>query len=228
MAGNADAGGSGQTVLQDAVRLLLLVQAAGTDLHDSEVGSAPDGAVAVVKGQVLLQALDFWLRNPDYLADELLSRYESAGDAADLEVAASIMDSEEPEVRSYPMLRYLFGAYEPLDEALAVLRAPGLVIVRRVGAPGAVKQANYYLTAAGQDVATAVIGAAAEFSYYVERARVVIDLAAGRPGSQLKKVQYQQLEYGETELLHHITGIADRVRTRLASLRSGLEEGNAS
>jgi hypothetical protein len=228
MAGITDAVESGQTVLQDAVRLLLLIQAAGTELQESEVASAPDGAVAVVKGQVLLQALDFWLRNPDYLADELLNRYESAGDATDLELAATILDSEEPEVRSYPMLRYLFGAWEPLDEALAVLRTPGLVVVRRAGAPGTVKQANYYLTATGREVATSVIGTAQEFSYYVERAKVVIDLAAGRPGSQLKKVQYQQAEYGETELLHHITGISDRVRARVASLRSGLGEGGAS
>jgi hypothetical protein len=228
MVGTLEALGGGRTVLQDAVRLLLLIQAAGTELQGAELATAPDGAVAVVKGQMLLQALDFWLRNPDYLADELLSRYGGGGDAADLELASAILDGDEPEVRSYPMLRYLFGAYEPLDEALAVLRTPGLVIVRRTGVPGSVKRADYYLTAAGSEVAAAVISAAPDFTYYVERAKVVIDLAAGRSGSQLKAVQYQQAEYGETKVGFHITGISDRVRARLAALRSDLAEGKAS
>jgi hypothetical protein len=51
-------------------------------------------------------------------------------------LARQILESDEPEVRSYQMLRYLFGAYEPLDEALSVLRSPGLVIRRKQGAAG--------------------------------------------------------------------------------------------
>jgi hypothetical protein len=52
------------------------------------------------------------------------------------------------------MLRYLFGAYEPLDEALSVLRTPGLVIRRKRGVPGRTTQHDYYLTECGRDVAS--------------------------------------------------------------------------
>jgi hypothetical protein len=115
----------------------MLIGAASEPLADPAPSDAPEGTVAVLRGQMLLQALDFWLRNPDYLADELLKRYEAEGDLDDLTRAGEILDSDEPEVRSYPMLRYLFGAYEPLDEALSVLRSPGFdrdtPIARRSG-----------------------------------------------------------------------------------------------
>ncbi|WP_020556864.1 hypothetical protein [Embleya scabrispora] len=47
------------------------------------------------------------MRNPDYLADELLNDYESSGEASLLDHAGAILDSEEPEVRRYPMLHFL-------------------------------------------------------------------------------------------------------------------------
>ena len=53
--------------------------------------------------------------------------------------------SAEPEVRRYPMLRYRFGAYEPLDGALSVLSSVGLVLRRREGMPGHTRQHNYGL-----------------------------------------------------------------------------------
>ena len=119
--------------MQDAVRLLLLLNTASEPVSDPLPEEAPAGSVGVVRGQVRLQKLDFWVRNPDYLANELLDRYESDGDETDLALARQILESDEPELRSYPMLRHLFGAYEPLDEALAVLATPGLAFARRHG-----------------------------------------------------------------------------------------------
>ncbi|WP_208722318.1 hypothetical protein [Amycolatopsis thermoflava] len=102
-------------------------------VHDD---AALADAVGIVEGQLRLQKLDFWLRNPDFLADELLNDYERSGEPRLLDLAAQILDSEEPEVRRYPMLRHHFGAYEPLDDGLAVLRSPGLVVRRRRGRIG--------------------------------------------------------------------------------------------
>src|ERR1700741_1529974 len=54
---------------QDAVRLLMLLHVAA----DSSMASpAPEDAVACIAGEMRMQAMDFWLRNPDYLAWELL------------------------------------------------------------------------------------------------------------------------------------------------------------
>src|SRR4051794_16842847 len=107
------------TRMQDAVRILMLINRAAEPLT-----APPDGdealatAIGLVRTQVRLQKLDFWVRNPDYLANELLSDYENGDhDVALLGIAGDILDSEEPELRRYPMLRYLFGAYEDLEDA---------------------------------------------------------------------------------------------------------------
>lgn len=206
------------SVFQDAVRLLLLIDAAAEPLPSPHPPEVPDGSVAVLRSQVLLQKLDFWLRSPDYLADELLTRFEREGDDDDLELARQILESDEPEVRSYQMLRYLFGAYEPLDEALSVLRMPGLIICRRQGATGPTTQHNYYLTKDGRNTAQQIVKSVPELTYYVERSKLVADLAAGRRGSELRDIQYLQPEYADAEIGAQIVGIADRARTRLHSL----------
>ncbi len=219
------ANGRTTSVYQDAVRLLLLIDAAAEPLRDPHPAEAPPDAVAVLHSQVLLQKLDFWLRNPDYLADELISRFERDGNAEDLELARDILESDEPEVRSYQMLRYLFGAYEPLDEALSVLRTPGLVIRRKQGNAGHTTQHDYYLTASGRAAAQTMVDTATALSYYVERSALVADLAAGRRGSALRDIQYLQPEYADAALGAHIAGIAGRARRRLKDALASVESG---
>ena len=212
------AGGRTTSIYQDAVRLLLLIAQAAEPLSAPPPEDAPAGTVAVLHSQVLLQKLDFWLRNPDYLADELISRFERDGSQEDIDLARQILESDEPEVRSYQMLRYLFGAYEPLDEALSVLRTPGLVIRRKKGVPGRTTQHDYYLTESGRDTAQKIVEAVPELAYYVERSRLVADLAAGRRGSALRDIQYLHPEYADAEIGTRIVGIADRARQRLKDI----------
>lgn len=212
------------SLMQDAVRLLLLLNTASEPVSDPPPDEAPVDSVGVVRGQVLLQKLDFWVRNPDYLANELLNRYESDGDEADLTLARQILESDEPELRSYPMLRHLFGAYEPLDEALAVLATPGLAFARRQGWAGKTTLWNYYVTAAGRGAAEHAIAEVPALQYYVDRTQLVVDLAAGRRGTALKDIQYLQAEYADAALGRLIASIATRTRSRLEELiRSSLE-----
>jgi hypothetical protein len=213
------------SVMQDAVRLLLLLNTASEPVSDPPPEEAPPDSVGVVRGQVLLQKLDFWVRNPDYLANELLNRYESDRDKADLALARQILESDEPEVRSYPMLRHLFGAYEPLDEALAVLATPGLAFARRQGGPGKATHWNYYVTVAGREAAEHAIADVPALQYYVDRTQLVVDLAAGRRGTALKDIQYLQAEYADTALGRLIASIAARTRARLEELTESSLEG---
>lgn len=210
------------STVQDAVRLLLLINATAEALPVPPPAEAPTDAVAVLRSQVLLQKLDFWLRNPDYLADELLTRYETSGDTIDLDLARSILLSDEPEIRSYPMLRYLYGAYEELDAPLSYLAAPRLVLHRRRArrmkhGPGTA-QRDYYLTVHGRSVAQQIIADVPELAYYAERAVLVNDLAAGRRGSALRDVQYLQETYRNAALHEPIVGIAAVARERLAKI----------
>ncbi|WP_232344419.1 hypothetical protein [Actinoplanes awajinensis] len=209
---------------QDAVRILLIISAAATPIAPTvsdHVGDpaandlAPADAVAVLESQVLLQKLDFWVRNPDFLADELLNDYEQGGDAELLELAGSILESDEPEVRRYPMMRFLFGAYEPLDDALAVLRSAHLVVRRKRGTvDGRVRRHDYYLTRTGRSAAERIVHDVPEFGYFVDRTLLVARLATGYGGSRLKARQYQQDEYRHAVIGDQIATIAPRVQQR--------------
>jgi hypothetical protein len=207
--------------LQDAVRLLLLISGAAEPVPLDGGDGLPEGAVGVFRTQVALQKMDFWLRNPDYLAELLLDRYEETGDEDVLNEARRILDSEEPEVRRYPMLRYRFGAYEPLDNALSVLAAAGLVIRRREGTVGHTKQHNYYLTQAGRAAAEGIVADVPELRWYVDRVALLLRLVEGIGPSALKAMQYEQPEYAAAAWRSHITSIAPRVRERLAEIHGG-------
>ena len=208
---------------QDAVRVLLLLNSAGDPVADAEK-SLPglDSAVCVVRSTVRLQKLDFWLRNPDYLADEILNDYEVSREEPLLQVASSILESEEPEVRRYPMLRHRFGAWENIDNALSVLRSAGLATRKRTGTVERVRQSDYYLLQKGREVAEEIVETEPVFRYYVDRVSLVVQLADGIGGTQLKKRQYLQREYAETPLREHIASVASRARARLAALQAEL------
>lgn len=214
--------------MQDAVRLLLLVDGAAEDLVEPLPQNSPNGTVAVLRTQMALQALDFWLRNPDYFANWLLDLHGERDDRQLLLEAERIMASDEPEVRHYPMLRYRFGAFESLDGALSVLSGVGLVFRRREGVAGHTRQHNYYLTERGRGVARGLIADAPALVYYVDRVALITRLTQGLTGTQLKAIQYEQQEYLETQWNERIQSIASRVRQRIAEMRAGAvttEEG---
>ncbi|MGW3956627.1 hypothetical protein ACWEKM_38295 [Streptomyces sp. NPDC004752] len=207
---------------QDAVRLLFLLDHCGAPHGDDQAGQEPQGAVAVIRGQKRLQALDFWLRNPDYLADELLNQVE-AGNVDDtagaLERAGALLEGDEPEISRYPMLRWRFGAWEALDDALGLLYAHGLIDIVAVGEPPVkVDRWDYYLLPAGRDLAGELRTTASDLAWYDERAAIVLAVAGQSSGSQLKALQYAQAEYERTVWKASISGITDRVRQRLAQI----------
>lgn len=215
------------TRVQDAVRILMLIDqaanpATGSALTDTDPALAT--AVGVVRTQVRLQKLDFWVRNPDYLANELLNDYENEDqDETLLQLAGEILDSEEPELRRYPMLRYLFGAYEDLEDALSVLRQADLVIRRKMGRPGHVSRTDYYLLQAGRDLATHIRGQYPELEWYSTRSALVVLLTDGKGATTLKDRQYLVDEYLSTPQGLRIPSITDRARRRLAEIRATIE-----
>lgn len=207
---------------QTAVRLLACIQAAGKTIDASRWGQ---DVVCVLHSQSRLQALDFWMRNPDYLANELLTEFETSGERDLLTVAQRIFDEREPDLRRLPMVRYLFGAFEPLDNALAILRAADLIRIKRDGVPGGkIREHVYLLTTAGEDALGRIAAAAPELGWYRDRARIVARVAGAQGGKALKDRQYLQAEYAGTELSHVIQPITDRVLARLAAILEGLDE----
>lgn len=207
------------TRFQDAVRLLFLLLEAG-----QQPGmAAPKGAARVVHSEMRLQALDFWMRNPDYLAHELIADFRSGLNPKGIEIAKAIIESEEPDLRRYPMIRYLFGAYEPLDDALALLREFDMIFIEREGNPetGRVREHHFYLMDRGALAAGRMVEVAPPLLWYSERAKLVATLAGSTPGSKLKERQYKTIQYARTTLGTTIGSIKDQVR---AELCTGLPE----
>lgn len=116
------------------------------------------------------------------------------------------------------MVRWHLGAFEPIDNPLAILRSVGFVRVHRDGSPGQVREHVYLLTLGGRDAMDRLADSASELAWYRDRARVVARLAGDEGGAALKARQYQQNEYTATALRHVITPITDRVGERLAEI----------
>lgn len=204
------------TRTQDALRLLFTLDSAGSPT----TAHAPSDAIAVLHSQMKLQALDFWMRNPDYLANELLTEYEATRDTSNIQAARAILNSDEPDIRRYPMVRYLYGAYEPLDDALALLKARELIDIKRQGNPaqGLVTEHIYYLLRQGRNVIYQILNDHPELSWYANRARLVSQVAGNLSGSQLKERQYKQIAYAQTTQGSKIASITEHVRQRLQAL----------
>lgn len=169
-----------------------------------------------------IQAIDFWIRNPDYLAHELLDQYDLGGkkQTALLDRAECVMAGDEPELRRLGMLRYLFGAYEALDDAMATLTLHGLAALKRKYKAGgsAIAQSSFFLTADGAAKA-GELAKVAPLSWYADRASLVAEVAGDRKGGTLKKRQYEVAAYHDARYGRLIQPIRTQVAARLAELR---------
>src|SRR4051812_9643432 len=101
------------TRIQHMIRILFLLRRCGQPPRDD----APEGAVAWMSSAKRLQALDFWLRSPDYLAAELLKLHAIGTLVDGFDLAAVIIDAREPDVRRLPTPKYRFGAFQAVDDA---------------------------------------------------------------------------------------------------------------
>lgn len=200
------------TRTQHALRLLVLLDQTGEPVADGD----PPAAVKAMRSELRLQAMDFWMRNPDYLADEIISQVET-GELADsyLQIARGLLEDPEPDLHYYPMPRWFYGAYEAIDDAMALLETYGLATFRRSGEPGTKSHRNQvFLTSAGAD-AVAELAVDAVLGWYARQAALVALVAGDTVGSKLKKRQYEQATYAGTELGLNIAPIAENVRKRL-------------
>lgn len=203
------------TRTQHALRLLVLLDRTG----ESSVDGDPSAAIKAVRSELKLQAMDFWMRNPDYLADEVISQVlDGRLSKAHLKVSRSLLEDPEPDLHYYPMPRWFYGAYEAIDDAMSLLETYGLATFRRSGKLGTKSQRNQlFLTAEGA-LAVAEFASDPVLGWYTRQADLVALVAADTVGSKLKDRQYQQATYAGTELGLDIAPIADHVLRRLDSL----------
>lgn len=202
------------TRTQHAIRLLVLLRLCG----DPVGGSDPAGMAQVIRSERRLQALDFWLRNPDYLADELVTAVEAGLlDVGYLDVAERLLTDPEPAWHHYPMPKWFYGAYEEVDDAFAILQAYRLGLVRRRGAPPKPLRNQFLLTDFGAEKADELAGTDV-LSWYTRQAKLVHLVAGSDSGTQLKERQYAQDAYADAIWGTTIGSISEQVIQRLALL----------
>lgn len=202
--------------MQHAIRALVILDACGQPVTERD----PEGGVAVIRAELRLQALDFWLRNPDYLAGELLTMVEENRlPIADLAVVEHLLDDPEPDLHWYPMPRWHYGAYEALDDAFSVLSAYGLALVRRHGGLKKPARSQFFLTNEGR-AAVADLAKEPVLSWYTDQVKLVAIAAGDDNGSTLKQRQYRQAQYAQTKLGVNIAPIHPQVRARLNAFKA--------
>ncbi|WP_143074591.1 hypothetical protein [Methylobacterium sp. ap11] len=182
-------------------------------------GEPVNGFDRVFRGETKVQALDFWVRYPDYLADELLSLYELTSDRQHLDTADRIFADEEPDLRRVPMLRRYFGAYEPLDMVLSILKSRGLVLPRSRQMERGTDEHDFLVAAKASELIPRVVADLPELGWYDRRVDLVLRVAAGRGGYALKERQHRQKEYHDAATGDLIPTTAERVRKRLETLQ---------
>lgn len=201
---------------RDALRILFVLRAGGIPIEPVTANLA-----LVFKGEARLQAFDFWMRNPDYLAAELLDLFVETKVKSYYDAARAILDDEEPDLRRVPMVRYFFGAYERLDDALSLLRSRDLVRITGIkGANNKVLETNFILTKTGYDTCSIAVSQEPILQWYADRAELVAKVAGTMGGTALKQKQYQRASYAETKLGGIIPAITEDVRLRLIQLQS--------
>ena len=200
--------------LRDAIRLLFILCEGSKALLDPK-----DDATHIFRGEARLHALDFWVRYPDYLAAELLDRFSKDGQPDDLVLAERIVSSEEPDIRRLPMVRYFFGAFDPIDNAISVLKSRELVAITGRKSGGRVVETNFLLFPKAFEVGEQAVETAPVLEWYRERAKVVCDLAGSATGTALKERQYERSQYARTELGYQIPPITETVRVRLDAIK---------
>jgi hypothetical protein len=208
---------AGPTSGQTAVRVLFILDRLGEPCGGSE--DVPESAVKVIRSQRMLQKLDFLVRNPDYLADVIIAGWEEGRLPSErLLDASAILEKREPELHTYRMLRNAHGAYEPLDNALSVLRHLELIATRRLGrfTDEHVRRRDYYLLDAGAQQAQRLRDAEPVLAWYDQQTAYVAAAVEGISGAQLKELQYGHPEYAGAAVSELIGGITERVRARLA------------
>lgn len=202
----------GRYVEVDAARLLLVIAGFARDASGILENMAHWGGREVSRyltPEYYLQKLDFLLRNPAYLARELLEVHRQgvpeASDGQAIKAAVrAIYEDREPELNTLPFKRFWHGAYENLDRVEAWWHARALVYVHveRRGEAGSVArpQKYFFLTPLGEQVAVELVERVEHARWYYNRIALIHEYLGGLTPSALKELQYGHPEYREADL----------------------------
>ncbi|MER8918254.1 hypothetical protein NKI32_31280 [Mesorhizobium sp. M0761] len=204
---------------RDALRLLFIL-VAGADDADEPTGET----VKVFRAEKRLMAMDFLVRYPDYLADALLDMVEAKADVDLLDKVEGIFEADEPSVRLVRMVRWKRGAYENIEDALSLLSYYGLVQAMQLkGEDGKVRRYEYLISSKAVSFLDNCVTDHPTLAWYRDRMALVMRVASGKSGSELKDWQYEHPTYGQTLYGDLIPSIRGEVENRLREISEKLK-----
>lgn len=198
-------------IYRDRIRIFFILYFFSEDYSDSQFPILK----RVFKTEVKLQKLDFLLRNPDYFAYELLALVKTNQiKKADVKkIIQSIFNTHEPILRKLEMERFLFGAWEHIDDVIAFLDAFGLIrFDSNKNSRLYTVDKQYFITEFAINKVTEQQSNWGELLWYVERCKLIKKYFGHFSGSQLKIMQYEIEEYANASYNEYIQDIQDKVK----------------
>ncbi|TYA14750.1 hypothetical protein FRY98_03475 [Paenibacillus faecis] len=198
---------------KDRIRIFFIIYFFGEDYHDPRRPNCSK----VLHTEVKIQKLDFLLRNPDYLAYELMELLKT-GTIKKAEIKDEIIKifvENEPEVRRLEMEKFFFGAYEDIDQVIAFLISCGFIeYASERDTNLRVIKKSYYVTKEADQKMTENLKNLEMLKWYVKRCELIKKYFGDFSGSDLKALQYQIDEYRNTSYKEYITDIQELVKNQ--------------
>ena len=166
------------------------------------------------KSEIRIQKIDFLIRNPDYLAFELLNIVKKHPEkSAEIKpIVKGIFRTKEPVLRRLEMERYFFGAYEDIDDVISFLKSIDFIdFSSKKSSDLRTIEKNYFIKEkAVQKMQRGIAGLGA-IQWYIDRCNLIRTYFGDLSGTQLKVAQYQIEEYRNTTYKNYIGGIEQSV-----------------
>lgn len=191
---------------KDRLRIFLILYFFADDFSDP----AQPKLKKLFKSEIRIQKIDFLIRNPDYLAYELLNVAKSdAGKKIEIkDTITAIFNSKEPSIRRLEMERFFFGAYEDIDDVISFLKSIDFIdFSSKKSSDFRTIEKQYYITDLAVSKFENTLPTLNALKWYMDRCELIKKYFGDLTGTQLKIAQYQIKEYRNTTYNNYIGSI---------------------
>lgn len=202
---------------KDRIRIFLILYFFSEDYFDEDNPQLKK----VFYTETKIQKIDFLLRNPDYLALELLNLAEKGlRDKNEIKtIVEKIFQDEEPVLKRLDMEKFFFGAYEDIDDVISFLKAYGFIEFSSAKSTDLkTVDKKYFVTEYAINKVENILPELPSLQWYVDRCKLIKEFFGDKTGTALRKMQYEIEQYKETSWRDYIKNIQDEVKSKYFDL----------
>lgn len=202
---------------KDRIRIFLIIYFFSENYSNSSKPSLR----RIFESEVKLQKIDFWMRNPDYLSLTLLdiAERDSSEKQEIKKILQLIFKNKEPEIRKEEMERFLYGAWEDIDNAIAFLDSIDLIKFESTKDKDLkIRDKKYYITSLGVEKIETNLPSLPYLQWYQERCLLIKKYFGDKNGTQLKNIQYLVDEYANTPYGQKIPDVSHLVKEKFKNI----------